>query len=193
MNNYQEQSFNRLYNIGYHTFEFFVQDAWKITRSLSLDLGFRASHFQPWQDREGFGFAVFDYSQYRPGSAPADYSGFSWNKRDPSVPLRGFPSRALFWAPRFGLAFDIFGTSNTVIRGGWGRFYFHTSQFTAGLDALGGRQSATINGINTFTELAALNVQGTPVGVQAVDRMSDKSPFSDSYSFTISQRTPFRA
>ena len=110
INNYQEQSFNRLNNIGYHTFEFFVQDAWKITRRLSLDLGLRASHFQPWQDREGFGFAVFDYSQYRPGSAPADYSGFSWNKRDPNVPLGGFPSRALYWAPRFGLAFDIFGT-----------------------------------------------------------------------------------
>ena len=192
INNYQEQSFNRLYNIGYHTFEFFVQDAWKITRRLSLDLGLRASHFQPWQDREGFGFTVFDYSQYRPGSAPADYSGFSWNKRDPSVPLGGFPSRALYWAPRFGLAYDIFGTGSTVIRGGWGRFYFHTSQFTQGLDASAGVQSATINGINTFAELAALNVQGTPVAVQAVDRNSDRSPFSDSYSFTISQRTPFR-
>ena len=72
-----------------------------------------------------------------PGSAPADYSGFSWNKRDPNVPLGGFPSRALFWAPRFGLAFDIFGTGNTVLRGGWGRFYFHTPQFTAGSGRLG--------------------------------------------------------
>lgn len=192
INNYQEQSFNRLNNIGYHTFELFAQDAWKVTRRLSLDLGIRASHFQPWQDREGFGYAVFDYSKYRPGSAPADYSGFSWNKRDPSVPLGGFPSRALFWAPRFGMAFDIFGTGRTVLRGGWGRFYFHTPQFTNGLDASAGVQSATINGVNTFAELAALNVQGTPVGVQAVDRTSDRSPFSDSYSFTISQRTPFR-
>ena len=140
VNNYQEQSFNRLNNIGYHTFEFFVQDAWKITRRLSLDLGFRASHFQPWQDREGFGYAVFDYSQYRPRSAAGDYSGFSWNKRDPSVPLSGFPSRALFWAPRFGLAFDVLGTSNTVLRGGWGRFYFHTPQFTARLRRVSGRQ-----------------------------------------------------
>ena len=48
INDYQEQSFNRLNNIGYHTFEFFVQDAWKVTRRLTLDLGLRASHFQPW-------------------------------------------------------------------------------------------------------------------------------------------------
>src|SRR6476620_9154663 len=140
----------------------------------------------------GLRYAVFDYSQYRPGSAPGDYSGFSWHKRDPNVPLGGFPTRALFWAPRAGFAFDIFGTGSTVLRGGWGRFYYHTPQFTAGLDASAGVQSATINGVNTFTELSALNVQGTPVGVQAVDRNSDRTPFSDSYSFTISQRTPFR-
>ena len=62
-------------------------------------------------------------------------------------------SRALFWAPRFGIAYDICGTGSTVLRGGWGRFYFHTPQFTSGLDASAGVQSATINGVNTFAEL----------------------------------------
>lgn len=192
INNYQEQNFNRLNNIGYNTFEFFVQDAWKVTRRLTLDFGIRASHFQPWQDREGYGYAVFDYSQYVPGSNPGDYSGFSWNKRDPSVPLSGFPTRSLFWHPRFGMALDIFGNASTVLRGGWGRFYFHTPQFTNGLDASAGVRNSTINGINTLTELAALNPEGTPVGAQAVDRTSDRTPYSDSYSFTISQRTPGR-
>jgi hypothetical protein len=86
----------------------------------------------------------------------------------------------------------LFGTGSTVLRGGWGRFYFHTPQFTAGLDASAGVRNVTVNGVNTFGELDALNVQGNPVGVQAVDQNSDKTPFSDSYSFTIAQRTPFR-
>ncbi len=50
----------------------------------------------------------------------------------------GFPTRALFYQPRFGAAYDMFGTGNTVLRGGWGRFYYHSGQFTNGLDASAG-------------------------------------------------------
>ena len=30
------------------------------------------------------------------------------------------------------------GTGRTVVRGGWGRFYYHSGQFTNGLDASAG-------------------------------------------------------
>ena len=170
-----------------------MQDAWKATRRLTLDIGFRASHFQPWQDLEEFGYAVFDYSKYNPAAPPTDYSGFLWHARDASIPNAGFATKGLYWAPRFGLAYDITGSGKTVFRGGWGRFYFHTAQFTTGLDVSAGVRRRVTPTPTTFSEIDATTVgAGDALGVQAVDRFSDMSPFSDSYSATISQRTPWR-
>jgi hypothetical protein len=44
--------------------------------------------------------------------------------------MGGFPTRSVYWQPRFGLAYDVFGNGKTVIRGGWGMYYFHSGQFT---------------------------------------------------------------
>lgn len=186
---YNEQSFNRLNNIGYHTFEFFAQDSWKITRRLTLEYGLRASHFGPWYDREGFGYSIFDRSRYNPNAPATDYSGFFWNARDNSVPLSGFPSRALFWAPRAGAAFDLFGNGNTILRGGWGRFYFHSPQFTSGLDVSAGVKAYSFPQPTTLAQIEATTPgAGDRLGAAAVDSQDDRTPYSDSYSFTVAQR-----
>jgi hypothetical protein len=192
---YNETNFNRLNDIAYNTYEWFAQDQWKVRKNLTLELGVRLSHFQPWADRLGYGYSIFDYSQYKSTCLPTDYCGFLWHSRDSSVPLAGFPTRALFYQPRFGVAYDIFGDGKTVVRGGWGRFYFHTGQFTSGLDVAAGVK--TIN---------PPNVQGTPLMASqldtgnyalsalspaAVDSKDDKQAYTDSYSFTVAQRLPW--
>ena len=189
---YQEQSFNRLNAITYNQFEAFAQDSWKVNRQLTLEYGLRISHFQPWVDAEGYGFAVFDQGKYNPAAPPSDYSGFLWNKRDSSIPLSGFPSRPLYYQPRVGFAYDLRGSGQTVLRGGWGRYYYHSSQFTNSLDVSAGVKNYSFSNATTLKEIeATVPGVGQRLGVSSVGRFDDKSPSSDSFSFTISQRMPW--
>src|SRR5208337_4834703 len=208
---YDQTSFNRVNDIAYNTYEVFVQDDWKVTKRLTINYGLRMSHFQPWADRLGFGFSIFDTSAFNPSCASAPtYCGFKWHKEDPSVPLGGFPTRALFYQPRVGAAYDLFGTGKTVLRGGWGRYYFHAGQFTNGLDASAGvlsvgfddhvplpggaRQPILVDPTANYPGAAGLstvNYSAVPSGPSAVDSTDDKQPYTDSYSFTVSQRAPW--
>ncbi|MBL0155652.1 MAG: carboxypeptidase regulatory-like domain-containing protein [Bryobacterales bacterium] len=187
---YTEASFNRLNAITYYQYEAFAQDSWKVNRRLTLEYGLRISHYQPWQDAEGFGYAVFDKAKYNPAAPASAYSGFSWNKRDPSVPNAAFPTRALYYAPRVGAAYDVFGTGKTVLRGGWGRYYYHSPQFTNSLDVTAGVQSRAVQNL-TLKEVDALPSATGALTASSVDRYDDRTPSSDSYSVTISQRIPW--
>ena len=220
-NSYNETSFNRINDIAYNSYEWFVQDDWKVTKRLTLNLGLRFSHFQPWADRLGFGYPIFDPSQFQNNGCAAapTYCGFIWHKKDASVPLGGFPTRALFYQPRIGVAYDLFGNGSTVLRGGWGRYYFHAGQFTNGLDAAAGVESTTIGfnaplpGTNNPTQplivdplqqypgtypqfggavgLNSLPFSAAAAAPAAVDASSSKEPYTDSYNVTISRRLPW--
>ena len=196
LNGYNETSFNRINDIAYSTYEGFVQDSWKATRRLTLELGIRLTHFTPWADRTGAGYSIFDYSQYNSACTPLQYCGFEWHKRNSSVPIGGFPTRAMFFQPRFGAAYDLFGKGNTVLRGGWGRYYYHSGQFTSGLDVAAGVQTVSlgsnVNGIPLMAnQLDTLNFSTQALSPAAVDSKDDKQPYTDSFSFTVSQRLPW--
>jgi Carboxypeptidase regulatory-like domain len=210
-NGYNEANFNRLNNISYNTYEFFAQDSWKATKRLTLEYGLRFTHFQPWVDRENFGYSIFNQSLYQPScAATPTFCGFVWHAKDKSVPLGGFPTRALFYQPRFGAAYDLFGNGNTVLRGGWGRFYFHSGQFTSGLDASAGVAQANIssttwvggagcptnppNHARLFAQyLSCINVSASPASPAAVDSKDNRQPYTDSWSLTISQKAPWQS
>jgi hypothetical protein len=207
LNAYTETNFNRVFDESYNTYEGFLQDSWKVSKRMTLELGIRITHFSPWTDDLGFGFSIFDPSQYSPSCTPAQYCGFEWNKRNPSVPVTGFPTRAAFYQPRFGVAYDLFGNGQTVLRGGWGRYYYHSGQFTTGLAVSAGTQTVnltnnqgTVNtpyaGSATATPLLVSELDSIPfstaaLSIGAVDSKDDKDPVTDSYSFTVSQRIPW--
>ena len=194
-NSYAETSFNRINDIAYNTYEGFVQDSWKVNKKLTLELGMRITRFGPWEDQLGFGFAVFDYSKYNSSCTPVQYCGFIWHARDNSVPLGGFPTRGAFYQPRFGVAYAL--GDSTVLRGGWGRYYFHSAQFTTSLNVSAGVQAITLtnnqgagNTALRASQLDTLNFSSQALTIGAVDRTNDRQPWTDSYSFTISQRVP---
>jgi hypothetical protein len=222
---YNETTKNRLNDEAYNTADFFVQDDWKVTRRLTVNLGLRFSHSQPWYDRLGDGFAIFNINAYTAGGGAActgapTFCGFEWHAKDPSVPLGGFPTRSLFYQPRLGAAYDLLGNGKTVLRGGWGRYYFHTGQFTNGLDASAGVQSTSFGGKvslsgttsqpisvnplpasltaygpwNTAAGNAGLDTvsfSATPSGPSAVDGRDNDMGYTDNWNFTVSQQLPW--
>ncbi len=209
LNSYNEANKNRINDIDYTTWEFFLQDSWKVNRKLTAEIGMRFSHFTPWIDGEGYGYSIFDLTQYSPScSASPTFCGFEWHAKNSSVPVGGFPTRGLFYQPRLGAAYNMFGNGKTVIRGGWGRFYYHSGQFTSGLDASAGVAQANLSpstwvgstgcptnpssGSALFTAyLSCLNVAATPASPSAVDSKDDNQPYTDSWSFNIDQQTPW--
>ena len=89
------------------SYGFFVQDDWKVSNRLTLNLGLRYDLNTRLQDKRGLS-STFDLVTGRVLAGAAQ----------PLPPL----DRTNF-APRFGFAYDLFGNQKTVIRGGFGIFY----------------------------------------------------------------------
>src|SRR5262245_43096458 len=194
LSDYQESTKNVLHNIGFNTLEFYATDSWKASRKLTLDIGARFYHLSKWYNRQGFGFAVFDASKFNSADAKAGkLPGVSFQDRDSSVPLSGAPTKALFVAPRFGLAFDLFGDSYTVLRGGYGRSYYHDAQLTSGLDIAAGARRVGSTGNTTFTGIDRQQASADLItSFETLDPKDDKQPYVDSFSFTVQQRLPYK-
>jgi outer membrane receptor protein involved in Fe transport len=118
--NYYQFSTAR-YGIRTHSLYFFGQDAWKLTKTLTLDYGLRYEYNSPQIDPHNqiIGWFPGQQSTVFPGAPPNFlYPG------DPGTPNRGlvYPDRNNF-APRFGFAWDVLGNAKLVMRGGFGVFY----------------------------------------------------------------------
>src|SRR5271157_5132411 len=224
---YNEATKNRLNDEAYNTVDFFVQDDWKATKRLTINLGLRFSHLGPWYDRLGDGFAIFNRSAYQTAyqqdptctGAPT-FCGYQWHAQTSSVPLAGYPTRSFYYQPRLGAAYDLLGDGKTVLRGGWGRYYFHTGQFTSGLDASAGVKTTGFSNqiaLSTNTSqpilvnplpaslasqapwssaagndgLDTVNFSANPSGPAAVDGTDNKMGYTDNWNFTISRQLPW--
>jgi hypothetical protein len=103
-------------NIGWED-GFFAQDEWRISPRLTLQLGLRYDIItRPYetQNRQ----ASFDIGANSPTYGQVLLAGQNGVSR--SIINNNFAN----FAPRVGFAYDLFGNSKSVLRGGYGIFYF---------------------------------------------------------------------
>ena len=191
---FSQVNFNNVNRIASELYEGYIQDSWKVFKNLTVDYGIRIQHEGQWFDRYGLGYAVFKPSLYKPDPT-AILPGIVWNKIDSSVENPGFPTRPLFFAPRFGMAYDVFGGGKTVIRGGIGLFRYRGSQSGTGTAPATGSYTQNLT-TSSGTTLAAIDA-APPIArstlngsFPVVNSSDDQNPLTWSYNLTLSQRVP---
>ncbi|MGB7848019.1 MAG: carboxypeptidase regulatory-like domain-containing protein, partial [Candidatus Acidiferrum sp.] len=202
---FTEQQLPPQTQISQNLVEFYATDHWRINRRLSIDYGMRFDHFgKPYSDNN-LGLAIFDPSKYSNDPAQVDaHTGVLWHGIDSSLPLSGTNNSLLFYSPRFGLAWDIFGSGKTVLRGGWGLYRAYDSlqsnSYTGPAQVAMGAASYYCNAwaCPTFEDIdkAAINhplPAGLPpgkLGVNVMDPKNHEQPLLTTYSMSIDQRLP---
>src|SRR5262249_1599224 len=98
----------------------FIQDNYRVSRQLTINLGLRWDPFVPYNDELGRTECFLAGKQSkRFTKAPAGYVFAG----DPGCPAGGFASSWWQFGPRVGFAYNVRGRGTTTIRGGFGIFY----------------------------------------------------------------------
>ena len=113
INNYQVGPASAMFHTRSWENGFYGQDDFRVTRQLTLNLGLRYDLFT-WPTEQNNRMANFDPATdtivVAGQNGVNDAAGLNTPKHD--------------FAPRIGFAYDVFGTQKTVVRGGYGIFYF---------------------------------------------------------------------
>ena len=114
------QDNGRKFYLRQHRPSFYVQDDWKATRELTLNLGLRWDPFLPPIDKNQtlVGFKPGFQSTVAP-NAPVGFQFVG----DPGVQQSVFQKNWKDFAPRVGFAYNVGGRGATVIRGAYGIFF----------------------------------------------------------------------
>jgi hypothetical protein len=191
---YNETSKNNYNSVRVMESAFYLQDSWKATRRLTLELGARFYHLGQAYSREGY-VAAWDPTKYNPNAPATDFTGIIANYRDPSVSNSIWKTKPLRVSPRVGFAYDVTGKGTTVVRGGFGMFVYR-DQFNAASGASanppqqfnssigwGAGSLAGIDAINPLTNLPKS-------GLSVLDQYDERASTTYNWNFTISRRLP---
>ncbi len=147
---------------------------------MTANLGLRADHEGQWYDKLG-GAQVFDMASYVNTPNPPANTGLLWQGRpgNSKIPTSGWKSQLFLYNPRVGVAYDVFGTGKTVVRGGFGTYRYQVSNNDGGTAMSGPLGSFDFNsgsssqGINGFY---GYNVGGGVFNTNAAGTTTMKLP-----------------
>jgi hypothetical protein len=193
---YSQASANGVSNLKMYQYDFYAQDSWKVNNRLTLNYGLRATHLGQWF-APGAGLQTWDPSKYDNSVNAGPNTGLVDHATDPSVSLSGTHS-TYYFNPRASLAYDVFGTGKTVLRGGFGVYNYQTSasQGNESLAALGLYSYTTPQALNSFNDIAnftpsAFDQNGG--NVYAMQKNYGGTPHTETWNVTVSQVLPWHA
>jgi hypothetical protein len=188
---------------GYAT-AFFLQDDWKVSRRLTLNLGLRHD-YQQWPVERHNGLSNFNPFAIDPQSGllgRTEYAGIDYGRSAFA------PDRSDF-GPRFGFAYGLSGKGATVLRGGYGiyypmNFYRDNMGSTAGFAATTTQYLAPGGDPNRFAFLfrngfptPVIQPQGAKLGpsgflgqVVSWDQSNPRSPMSQQWNLSFQHQLP---
>jgi len=198
---YGENNASPISDMAYQTLSFYVDDAWKASRKLNVQVGFRFEHLGHWYDRQNNGLAVWLPSLVASDQASGKLNpGVSWHGINPGISKAGSPDRFLFISPRFGVSYDLFGSGKTILRGGWGTYRFadQYNDYTGALTTAQSIQSYGLPGqtatmLSQIGSIAAPKPGGINGGVNTVGSGDYGIPVTYSYNMTVSQQIPWNS
>ena len=120
---YQDPGTPVLRNFRYQDYGFFIQDDWRVNRKLMLNVGLRYELFgPPTEDSKQMG--ILDQAGLVDGVHQLANLTIKQSNQ-------WYPTDRNNFAPRFGFAYDPFGSGKTAIRGAFGIFFDRTIDNTA--------------------------------------------------------------
>ena len=201
-------------DLTYNQFEVYLQDDWKATPRLTLNLGVRYFWFQQPIDQNGE-LTTFDPTTYVAANAPTidntgsictkapcagggspnpnynTLNGISIGGKNSKYGARVAPTATLNFAPRIGFAYDLYGNGKASLRGGYG-IAFDTSLVGDIEQNIFANppfvNSVNINNASLGNPLSGtISVSSLPIALHAT-QYQPNSPYTQQFSLDLQQQ-----